>query len=425
MPEGRRTARRTATNAKAAKAKRILSKPAPKPETPPDEEADESEEEGCRWYVYESAEEGEEESSAEEEEEGEAEDELREEDDEEPQVVDLASDKEEGSEGGSREVQGKRKRVRTVVSDGEDDDVGPAAAAGPQSSHAAAPKKSVSTARASPAKQAAVKPDVQSPSKKRKDDGKVAVKQEPAAAKAKAASRQAAKSAPPAAVLNARSSKPRSKKGKQQLEEADPVAADDNVAEGDSVTDTPNGADETGGATEEGDKQDDGAAKAALPAPEVQARLTDLRFTLTRVGKPLSHATRQLRAPRTPLRPTPKLKVRSPVMGGSDGGYARRPTEGVLYEAEFTYHDHGLESLKFKEIVDGNVKLIHTGYKRQEGTITDALTDKMGDASRRREKVQARTSGPPRWEDSSDRDSWIFIRFVPVEDVTKEFVDSE
>eukprot|EP00961_Rhodomonas_salina_P005465 74035-Rhodomonas_salina.1 len=89
-------------------------------------------------------------------------------------------------------------------------------------------------------------------------------------------------------------------------------------------------------------------------------------------------------------------------MGTSDGGQARKPTEGVLYEAELTYHEHGLESLKFKEVVDGSVKLIHTGYKRQEGTITDALTDKMSDETRRREKVPASMSGPPRWEDSSD-----------------------
>lgn len=112
-------------------------------------------------------------------------------------------------------------------------------------------------------------------------------------------------------------------------------------------------------------------------------------------------------------------------MGGSDSAQPRKPTEGVLYEAELTYHDHGLESLKFKEIVDGSVKLIHTGYKRQEGTITDALTDKMSDVTRRREKVLARTSGPPRWEDTSDRDSWLFVRFVQVDEVTKDFVDKE
>eukprot|EP00961_Rhodomonas_salina_P088256 1187063-Rhodomonas_salina.1 len=34
-------------------------------------------------------------------------------------------------------------------------------------------------------------------------------------------------------------------------------------------------------------------------------------------------------------------------------------------------------------------------------------------------------SGPPRWEDSSDRDSWIFICFVPVDQITKEFVEKE
>eukprot|EP00961_Rhodomonas_salina_P035862 482407-Rhodomonas_salina.1 len=50
----------------------------------------------------------------------------------------------------------------------------------------------------------------------------------------------------------------------------------------------------------------------------------------------------------------------------------------------------------------------------------------MSDETLRREKVPARTSGPPRWEDSSDRDSWLFIRFVPVDLTgTKEFVDRE
>eukprot|EP00961_Rhodomonas_salina_P066674 895440-Rhodomonas_salina.1 len=130
MPEGQRTPQRVATNAKALKAKQILARPAPKPETPPEDDEEVSEDEGGRWYVYESAEEGEEESAEEEDDDVDANDAPHDDEEDEPQVVDLASNEAEESGEEPSPAVGKRKLVRTVIFEDEDNDVGAAPASG-------------------------------------------------------------------------------------------------------------------------------------------------------------------------------------------------------------------------------------------------------------------------------------------------------